>query len=418
MKFCSFSKLTFTFLSPSKLQSMSDMRLLLVSDKRASARLTKLAFLLLWPTQATAQPPPTSLSPFSSPDYSPLAATVIVVLIVVLFIVTAFISTYLNHFGSVFFGINTSTAILRGRGWARAATAARGLDPAVIETFPSFLYSDVKTHRLGKGALECSVCLNEFVDPDILRLLPVCNHVFHSDCVDPWLTCRATCPVCRANLEPKKSQFTNSFQFQHSENDSETSDGFRPNPGDHDLVVNVRQTPEIRSPSLETTHRNHTRIAAMKEQTTGKIPMSNSTVELLGEDFERFTLRLPEAVRSKLVTVGLYRAGSEEPELSTVRNPRTGFRTRSEGGSSTGNERFQPVNKLDRWRFSMTPPITPRSGLTRSPSSDGETEDSKVVTASKNLFRPMRSPFDWGLRSPSEDAGKRSSDRLWLDHPV
>lgn len=61
-------------------------------------------------------------------------------------------------------------------------------------------YSDVKGHRLGKDALECAVCLCEFEDDDLLRLLPVCSHVFHRDCVDVWLDSHVSCPVCRSDL--------------------------------------------------------------------------------------------------------------------------------------------------------------------------------------------------------------------------
>ncbi|CAD6235049.1 unnamed protein product [Miscanthus lutarioriparius] len=63
-------------------------------------------------------------------------------------------------------------------------------------------YADVKAHKAGKGALECAVCLNEFDDNEMLRLLPKCPHVFHPDCIDTWLTSHVTCPICHANLVP------------------------------------------------------------------------------------------------------------------------------------------------------------------------------------------------------------------------
>jgi hypothetical protein len=45
--------------------------------------------------------------------------------------------------------------------------------------------------------LECAVCLCQFEDNDILRLLPKCQHAFHVDCVDLWLASHSTCPLCR-----------------------------------------------------------------------------------------------------------------------------------------------------------------------------------------------------------------------------
>lgn len=35
---------------------------------------------------------------------------------------------------------------------------------------------------------ECSVCLDEFVKDEILKVLPKCNHTFHPKCIGEWLT--------------------------------------------------------------------------------------------------------------------------------------------------------------------------------------------------------------------------------------
>lgn len=77
---------------------------------------------------------------------------------------------------------------------------SRGLDPWIVDTFPTLVYSDVKTDGI---SLECAVCLSEFENTDTLRLLPICCHVFHHDCVDAWLSTHVTCPVCRSNLAPE-----------------------------------------------------------------------------------------------------------------------------------------------------------------------------------------------------------------------
>ncbi|OIT26224.1 e3 ubiquitin-protein ligase atl6, partial [Nicotiana attenuata] len=64
-----------------------------------------------------------------------------------------------------------------------AAAATRGLDNLVLKTFPTFTYAEVKDHHIGKGALECDVCLNEFEDDETLCLIPKCDHVFHRECI-------------------------------------------------------------------------------------------------------------------------------------------------------------------------------------------------------------------------------------------
>jgi len=47
--------------------------------------------------------------------------------------------------------------------------------------------------------IDCSVCKEEFNLNDIVRKIP-CNHLFHEDCIVPWLTSRNSCPVCRYEL--------------------------------------------------------------------------------------------------------------------------------------------------------------------------------------------------------------------------
>lgn len=69
-----------------------------------------------------------------------------------------------------------------------------GLDQAIIDTLPVFLYKDI---RGLKEPFDCAVCLCEFSEHDKLRLLPLCSHAFHIHCIDTWLLSNSTCPLCR-----------------------------------------------------------------------------------------------------------------------------------------------------------------------------------------------------------------------------
>jgi alpha-D-ribose 1-methylphosphonate 5-triphosphate synthase subunit PhnH len=46
---------------------------------------------------------------------------------------------------------------------------------------------------------ECAVCCFELADEDVAVVL-VCAHVFHEECIIPWLKLHASCPVCRREV--------------------------------------------------------------------------------------------------------------------------------------------------------------------------------------------------------------------------
>ncbi|KAI9124540.1 hypothetical protein K1719_004462 [Acacia pycnantha] len=82
------------------------------------------------------------------------------------------------------------------------AIAERGLDDSTINTFPKLSYSEMKKCSYyniedPSNSSTCSICLADYKEDDMLRLLPDCGHLFHLLCVDPWLKLHKTCPTCR-----------------------------------------------------------------------------------------------------------------------------------------------------------------------------------------------------------------------------
>ncbi|KAJ9176430.1 hypothetical protein P3X46_011740 [Hevea brasiliensis] len=73
----------------------------------------------------------------------------------------------------------------------------RGLDESVIREIPTFQY---RREGEGRSIYGCVVCLNEFQEQDMLRVLPNCSHSFHLDCIDIWLQSNANCPLCRSSI--------------------------------------------------------------------------------------------------------------------------------------------------------------------------------------------------------------------------
>ena len=45
----------------------------------------------------------------------------------------------------------------------------------------------------------CTICLEEFnFDEELIKLK--CNHIFHKECLKPWLDNKKKCPICRENI--------------------------------------------------------------------------------------------------------------------------------------------------------------------------------------------------------------------------
>ncbi|XP_055834512.1 E3 ubiquitin-protein ligase ATL23-like [Solanum dulcamara] len=57
---------------------------------------------------------------------------------------------------------------------------------------------------------DCAVCLDEIENEQFARVVPGCNHGFHLECADTWLSKNPICPVCRTKLEPDFFNLTES----------------------------------------------------------------------------------------------------------------------------------------------------------------------------------------------------------------
>ncbi|XP_017000295.2 E3 ubiquitin-protein ligase Iruka [Drosophila takahashii] len=47
--------------------------------------------------------------------------------------------------------------------------------------------------------IQCSICWDDFKIDETVRKLP-CSHLFHENCIVPWLNLHSTCPICRKSL--------------------------------------------------------------------------------------------------------------------------------------------------------------------------------------------------------------------------
>jgi len=51
---------------------------------------------------------------------------------------------------------------------------------------------------------ECVICLEKYLDEDIICILPCCNHSFHRDCIKIWFDNHYKCPLCRHEFEHER----------------------------------------------------------------------------------------------------------------------------------------------------------------------------------------------------------------------
>lgn len=197
----------------------------------------------------------------------------------------------------------------------------QGLDPLLIQSFPTFPYSSVKDFRREKYGLECAICLSEFEDESILKLLNICYHVFHQECIDLWLEMHKTCPVCRRELDmPEKRLDKSPLVLRSNSIDvvSETGSVLE----DAVSIFIKEDDRDNRDSNANEQSRRTERLAQeggfvsimIKENETwdkklDKLSRSRSTGHsVIGRnkenDDDKHTLRLPEHVRLKLLRGG------------------------------------------------------------------------------------------------------------------
>lgn len=106
----------------------------------------------------------------------------------------------------------------------QAVHRVSGLEPVLVAAIPTMKF-DQKAFSSVEDA-QCSICLGEYQEGEVLRIMPKCSHSFHLSCIDTWLRKQSTCPVCRLRLQNSfllRSLGTDAFETTSSVEESNMS---------------------------------------------------------------------------------------------------------------------------------------------------------------------------------------------------
>ena len=98
--------------------------------------------------------------------------------------------------GNYAFGNVRFDSILHQLFQGAGTSGAPPTSKSVIESLPVF---DISTENLKSGSVECVVCKDDLGVGDKCTELP-CKHLFHPQCIKPWLQRHNTCPICRGEI--------------------------------------------------------------------------------------------------------------------------------------------------------------------------------------------------------------------------
>lgn len=150
-------------------------------------------------------------------------ATQVVVMAIIISVIVLFVgigALVLNHIcvvGRAFRRSGNGNGNVMDRG----SFGSRSMSQGDIENLPCF---DFKARVEGSSPVDCAVCLENFKVGDKCRLLPLCKHSFHAQCVDLWLFKTPICPICRTRAASGRSTEIGDSQTGDTDHFSDTGE--------------------------------------------------------------------------------------------------------------------------------------------------------------------------------------------------
>jgi len=75
-------------------------------------------------------------------------------------------------------------------------SVSKGLTKKQIKKIPKVIYN---RNKFSNNDNKCVVCQYEFKNGEEVTKLS-CGHLFHSECVDTWLSKNKVCPMCHKEI--------------------------------------------------------------------------------------------------------------------------------------------------------------------------------------------------------------------------
>ncbi|GAB4839620.1 hypothetical protein Ancab_029143 [Ancistrocladus abbreviatus] len=125
-----------------------------------------------------------------------------------------------SNFGDYFLGPGLEQLIQQ---LAENDPNRHGTPPASKKAIDRLLNIKFTDELVKSDSAQCAVCMNEFELGSMGKQLP-CKHIFHSECILPWLELHNSCPVCRHEL-PTDDPDYESHRLRGNHPDSGSSSG-------------------------------------------------------------------------------------------------------------------------------------------------------------------------------------------------
>ncbi|XP_004510868.1 RING-H2 finger protein ATL54-like [Cicer arietinum] len=112
-------------------------------------------------------------------------------------------------------------------------------EPSFVAAIPTLNFNQEAFSTI--ECTQCVICLGDYKEKEILRIIPYCGHTFHLYCIDMWLRKQSTCPVCRLPLHSVcEAKHVRPITFTITQSLNDTSEGNIGN--ERQVELNARET--------------------------------------------------------------------------------------------------------------------------------------------------------------------------------